>query len=75
MYRSDHVALAKAVRDAGAEAGLDDTQIQTVAQHIAKVAEARTPASATFDPELFMAYAMSPVLTVAPAAKVTAPKE
>lgn len=75
MYRSDHVALAKAVRDAGAEAGMDDEQIRTVATHVAKVAEARTPASATFDPELFMAYAMSPVLTVAPTAKVATAKE
>jgi hypothetical protein len=62
MYRSDHVALAKAVRDGAAAANLDDEGIGTIAKAIADVCEKRTPASAKFDRELFMAYALSPAL-------------
>jgi hypothetical protein len=63
VYRSDHVALAKAVRDGSARAGLGNDETEIIAKAIATVCEERTPASAKFDPELFMAYAMSPVPT------------
>lgn len=63
MYRSDHVALAKAVRDAGASTGMSEDDIQIVAGKIADVCAKRTPEKAVFDRELFMAYALSPVLT------------
>jgi hypothetical protein len=62
MYRSDHVALAKAVRDGAVDAGLDIDSTAIIAQRIAEVCEARTPASAKFDNELFMAYALSPTI-------------
>jgi hypothetical protein len=62
IYRSDHVALAKAVRDGSAEANLEDSAIATLAKAVADVCEARTPASSKFDRELFMAYALSPAL-------------
>lgn len=61
MYRRDHVALAKAVRDAAEKTGVDPKVTRTFADHIAEVCAQRTPGSATFDPELFMAFALSPV--------------
>jgi hypothetical protein len=62
MYRSDHVALAKAVRDGSAAADLTDDAINIIAKAVADVCEQRTPAAAKFDRELFMAYALSPAL-------------
>jgi hypothetical protein len=43
MYRSDHVALAKAVRDAGASTGMSEDDIHIVAGKIADVCAKRTP--------------------------------
>jgi hypothetical protein len=64
MYRSDHVALAKAVRDGAVDAGLDIDSTAIMAKRVAEVCAARTPASAKFDSELFMAYALSPTINV-----------
>jgi hypothetical protein len=72
MYRSDHVALAKAVRDGAAAIDLSADDTAVLAKAIADVCDDRTPASAKFDPELFMAYALSPVL---PSPAKTSPKE
>jgi hypothetical protein len=63
MYRSDHVAIAKAIRDGSAKAGLNTDDIEILTDSLAAVCEARTPAAAKFDPELFRAYALSPVLS------------
>lgn len=63
MYRSDHVAIAKALRDGSAKADLPVEAIEILTDALAAVCEARTPASAKFDPELFRAYALSPALS------------
>jgi len=59
MYRKDHVTIAKTLRSAASEAGLNDEQTRTIASLLAKELE---NSSASFDRELFMAYALSPVL-------------
>lgn len=60
MYRKDHIALAKSVRDAAVNTGITMEQTVQFAAAIADVCESRTPASANFDREMFMAYALSP---------------
>jgi hypothetical protein len=59
LHRADHIAIAKAIRDT------DSTpeQQRSIATALAKVCAERTPKGATFDRELFLAYALSPVLT------------
>lgn len=58
MYRTDFVELAKAVRDAGTKIGSTEHQL-TVASVLADHCEKRYE---SFDREMFIAYAMAPVI-------------
>jgi hypothetical protein len=62
LYRRDHIALAKAVRDAAATTGIEEEAITVFAMKIGDVCSDRTTGTAKFDRELFMAYALSPAL-------------
>lgn len=64
MHRADHIALAKAIRDAASHTEVGTTDLSVFADAIADVAQARTPENATFDREMFMAYALSPAIPV-----------
>jgi hypothetical protein len=64
MYRKDHIELAKAVRNTANERGLNSEDTSAIASAIADVCEDRTPGSNKFDREMFMAYAMSPVMAL-----------
>lgn len=57
MHRADHIAIAKAIRDTNITVQAQ----RDVADALAKVCNERTPKTATFDRELFLAYALSPV--------------
>lgn len=57
MYRKTHRALAKAIQQAAAESMMDEGQIAAITQRIADVCEEQTPASASFDREVFVALA------------------
>jgi hypothetical protein len=57
MYRKTHRALAKAIQHAAEESGLDDAQIAAVTNAVADVCEEHTPATASFDREVFVALA------------------
>lgn len=59
MYRKEVIMLAKAVREAAAEAGVNGDVTRVLARHIAGVCEDRSP-EGQFDEELFMAFALSP---------------
>lgn len=59
MYRKDHVMIAKTIRQAGSQAALTDEQTHQIAELFAKEIDNGSP---SFDRELFMAYALSPVL-------------
>jgi hypothetical protein len=62
MHRADHIAIAKAIRDTSALMKTETVDTQEFATALAKVCAERTPKTATFDREMFMAYAMSPVI-------------
>lgn len=57
MYKATHRALAKAVREGAASAGLDYDQTEIIAVAIADVCQTATPKTATFDREVFLALA------------------
>jgi hypothetical protein len=57
MYRRTHRALAKAIQQAGADTMMDEAQIMAITNRVADVCEEHTPASATFDREVFVALA------------------
>jgi hypothetical protein len=57
MYRKTHRALAKAIQRAGAESEMNDAQIMSITTLVADVCEEQTPASASFDREVFVALA------------------
>lgn len=61
MHRADHIAIAKAIRDTSDEY-LGTEQVRVVADALARVCNERTPKTASFDREMFMAYALSPVI-------------
>jgi len=73
MFKPDHTAIAKAVRDAASVLALDSSDLLVLAETMANACEGRTSKPASFDREMFMAWATSPVLR-APADK-PAPKE
>ena len=56
MHRADHIAIAKAIRDAD----MYSEDQETIARALVVVCADRTPDHASFDPELFLAYALSP---------------
>lgn len=64
MYRRTHRALATAIREAGVRASMDEGQVLMMAQSIADVCEDSTPASATFDREVFIALATQRQMTI-----------
>jgi hypothetical protein len=64
MHRADHIALAKALRDAATHTEVSTNDLALFADTVADVCQQRTPKEANFDRELFMAYAMSPSLPV-----------
>ena len=57
MYRRTHRALAKAISEAASASGMDEAQIVAITTRIADVCEENTPASASFDREVFVALA------------------
>lgn len=57
MYRKTHRALAKAIQQAGAQSEMSDAQIMSITTLVADVCEEQTPASASFDREVFVALA------------------
>ncbi len=59
MYRKTHRALAQAVREGAARAGMDFDQTEIMAVTVADVCEQHTPKAATFDREVFLALACS----------------
>lgn len=59
MYRKDHVQIAKSIRQSAQEGDLSEAQRQIIAEVFAKELG---NSSESFDRELFMAYALSPVL-------------
>jgi hypothetical protein len=57
MYRKTHRALAKAIQQAAAASNMDDTQVMSITTAVADVCEDHTPATASFDREVFVALA------------------